>query len=138
MDVEEFGALALAWGADVSLWPADRQGPARSLIAARAAETQAVLNDASLLDRVLRASILPVPSLELRATIIAAAPKPLARFPSWRGWFGAALAASCAAGALAGLLAISLGLFPDRASMTSDPAAEAARLLPAPSDATEG
>jgi hypothetical protein len=138
MTLEDFDDLALAWGPDIARWPADRQAAARDLIVARTPEAEATLNDAGLLDRALRASTLPSPSLALRARIIAAAPRPLARFPSWRGWFGAALAASCAAGALAGLLAISLGLFPDRASMTSDPAAEAARLLPAPSDATEG
>jgi hypothetical protein len=138
MELEEFEALALAWGADVARWPADLQASARDLITARAAEAQTVLNDAGLLDLALRASTLPIPSLELRAKIIAAAPQPLGRFPSWRGWFGAALAASCAAGAVAAVLAISLGLFPDRASISADPAADAARLLPASSDATVG
>jgi len=138
MDLEEFEALALAWGADLARWPAERQAPARDLIAARAADAQALLDEASLLDLALRASDLPILSLDLRAKIISAAPRPLERFPSWRGWFGAALAASCAAGAVAALLAISLGLFPDRASITADPAADAARLLPASSDATVG
>jgi hypothetical protein len=138
MEIEEFGELALAWGADITLWPADRQASAAALRAARPAEAEAILNDTGLLDRVLRVSPLAVPPLELRARIIAAAPRPLDRFPSWRGWFGAALAASCAAGALAGLLAISLGLFPGRPTVNADPAADAARLLPAASDATEG
>jgi hypothetical protein len=138
MQLEDFDNLALTWGPDVARWPADRQAAARDLIAARAPEAEAILNDMGLLDRALRASSPLIPSLELRARIVAAAPRPRERFPSWRGWFGATLAASCAAGALAGVLAISLGLFPDRASMTSDPAADAARLLPASSDATVG
>jgi hypothetical protein len=138
MQLEDFDNLALTWGPDVARWPADRQAAARDLIAARAPEAEAILNDTGLLDRALRASSPPIPSLELRARIVAAAPRPRERFPTWRGWFGATLAASCAAGALAGVLAISLGLFPDQASMTSDPAADAARLLPASSDATVG
>jgi hypothetical protein len=138
MDIEDFETLALAWGADVALWPAARQGPARDLIGASAAEAGTALDEVGRLDRTLRAAILPHPSLDLRARIIAAAPRPLARFPSWRGWFGAALAASCAAGVLAGLLVISLGVFPSHGTLSGDPAVEAAGLLHASSDATEG
>jgi hypothetical protein len=138
MDLEEFETLALAWGADVALWPPARRAPARDLMAARPAEAKAVLQEADLLDRALDASTVPAPSLAVRARIIAAAPRPLERFPSWRGWFGAAMAASCAAGALASLLAISLGVFPSHRTLSADPAVEAASLLHASNDATEG
>jgi len=138
MDLEEFETLALAWGADVALWPPASQAPARDLMDARPAETTTVLHEADVLDRALGASALPIPSLALRAGIIAAAPRPLERFPSWRGWFGAALAASCAAGALASLLAISLGVFPSHGTLSADPAVEAASLLHASNDAMEG
>ena len=143
MDLPELETQALAWGADIERWPTARRDAALALITTRPQEARAILLGAARLDDALRMASTAAPSVSLRSRILAAAPRArsLPKILAWRGWIaagaGMALAASCAAGVLAGGIAASNGISPSGYQTASDPAADAVRLL-RPSDMAEG
>lgn len=144
MTLEELETVVLAWGADPARWPADRRDAARAVMAEHPKAAEAILALTAPLDHLLRSAPAPTASARLRAAIIAAAPTKRREFDPlpWRGWFGAAagaaLAFSCAAGAVAGVVAVSHGLTPHGYERAPDPAVEAALLLRGPADMAEG
>lgn len=110
MSVEEFGALAAAWGADVARWPAETQARARAL-AAVSPTAAALLIDAGRLDRAI-ASARPVVAAarsdalvgRIATTLAAEAAQRTAR-RRWRTWFMPATSLASAA-----VIGIGLGL----------------------------
>ncbi|WP_395942779.1 hypothetical protein [Brevundimonas sp.] len=105
MKAERLHQLADAYGADLRRWPASERAFAESLIAADPS-LRMVMDEAAALDALLGAAPAPVPSADLAARILAAAPKPKARrFHLDRlAWFlGAGWAAAACAGVVAGV-----------------------------------
>lgn len=110
MTVEEFGALAAAWGADVGRWPAETQDRARAL-AAVSPTAAALLIDAGRLDRAIasaRPVVAPARSDALvgriATTLAAEAAQRTAR-RRWRTWFMPATSLASAA-----VIGVGLGL----------------------------
>lgn len=105
MTIERLKTLAQAYGADLRRWPASERPFAESLIAADLA-ARAALDEAAALDALLAASPAPLPSAQLTARVLAAAPKPRAA-RTHRGrlaWLlGAGWTAAACAGVVAGL-----------------------------------
>ena len=107
MTEERFGALAEAYGGDVSRWPADQREAAAMMMAADPDFTRDVLTRASMLDAALDSWTREPVSSALAERILAQAPSAQPA-PRWRGWLmpaglGAGLAAAGVAGLLAGL-----------------------------------
>jgi len=104
MKIDRLEALAQAYGGDLRRWPADQRAFAESLIAADPA-ARAVLDDAAALDALLDASPAVVPTANLAARVLAAAPVRKARGHLGRlAWFlGAGWAAAACAGMVAGV-----------------------------------
>ncbi len=108
MDLNRFADLALAYGGDVSRWPATEREAATLLMAASPEATSPLLASQSDLDWALESWRTPRPREALEAAILASAPvqRP-ARL--WRGWLwrtglGAGLAAAGLAGVVAGVV----------------------------------
>jgi hypothetical protein len=104
---ERFEALALAYGGDISRWPAELRDEAALLTAAEPAFTHTVLSREDRLDEVLDKAPRTVAAGVLFDAIVASAP-PLRRRRRWRLWIapaglGAGLAAVTAAGVLLGV-----------------------------------
>ena len=74
MSVARLAAILDAYGAAPRRWPAAEREAAETLLAA-SAEARALRDEAARLDRVLTASLAPVPSPALRAAILQAAPR---------------------------------------------------------------
>lgn len=110
MTVEEFGALAATWGADVDRWPAETQDRARAL-AAVSPTAAALLIDAGQLDRAIasaRPVVAPARSDALVgrvATALAAEAAQRTARRRWRTWFMPATSLASAA-----VIGIGLGL----------------------------
>lgn len=111
IDAADFQALVEAYGADARRWPADRRAAAEAYRAAEPEAAAAILALEVDLDEALDILRPPVASADLRARILASAPKP--RAEGWRGMLGwmrpgvsAVMAASCVAGVVAGLLLV--------------------------------
>jgi len=111
INAADFQALIEAYGADARRWPADRRLAAEAYRLAEPETVAAILAMEADLDEVLDVLRPPAASAELRARILEAAPKPRAQ--GWRGLLGwmrpgvsAAMAGSCAAGVVAGLLLV--------------------------------
>jgi len=127
VNLEDFHALAEAYGGDLARWPAARRAGAEAL-AATSPAAAAALGEGRALDGLLAAAPRQVAGAALEARIARAAPA--ARRPGPGRWLGAlaagaALAAACAAGTVTGVAA---------ATREADPAADAARFLAAPAD----
>jgi hypothetical protein len=106
MDLDRFRALADAYGGDLRRWPAAERAAAAALRDADAG-ARALLDAEAGFDHLLHQAPAPVPAA-LRAAVLAGAPKPRGRRAAWRLWVsGAGLAATAAAGALAGAVWIS-------------------------------
>jgi hypothetical protein len=92
MTVEEFGALAAAWGADIARWPAERREAAEAL-AARSPAAAALLVEAGRLDRVIAAArpvVAPARAEALAGRVATAIAADGLRHPAragWRTWF---------------------------------------------------
>ncbi len=102
MTKTRFEALAQAYGGDVTRWPEAERDAALRLLAAQPDLARTVLADALRLDMALDALPAPAAGADLRARVVAAAPKVKARAP-WRRWIagagvGLTLASACAAG----------------------------------------
>ncbi len=110
MTVEEFGALAAAWGADVARWPAERRTAAAAL-AAESPAAAALLVEAGRLDRAIAAArpvVAPTRAEALAgrvATAIAAESAARSARAGWRTWFLPATSLASAA-----VIGIGLGL----------------------------
>lgn len=105
MKIERLEVLAEAYGADLRRWPAHERTFAESLIAANPA-ARAVLEDAAALDALLDASPRIVPSADLTARVLAAAPRRKASRGHLHRIFwvlGAGWAAAACAGVVAGV-----------------------------------
>ena len=132
MTPTRFQDLADAFGGDIARWPAAERPAALAL----APSADAILAEATSLDRLLAASPNPAPSLALRQAILAAAPRPRGRrWPALA--LGASLAAASVAGILAGVAAAPIAASHIRMQAV-DTASEAARWLGEPADVTEG
>ena len=107
MDLDRFRALADAYGGDLRRWPAAERAAAEGLRDADA-EARAILDREAEFDHLLHQAPAPVPAA-LRAAVLAKAPTAhTRRRAAWRLWVsGAGLAATAAAGALAGAVWIS-------------------------------
>jgi hypothetical protein len=110
MTIEEFSALAAAWGGDVSRWPAGRRAPALALVSGSPAAAD-LLADAALLDHAI-ASARPMVALARSdalvgrvATAVAAETTTTAARRRWRTWFMPATSLASAA-----LIGVGLGL----------------------------
>jgi hypothetical protein len=129
VNLEDFHALAEAYGGDLARWPAARRAGAEAL-AATSPAAAAALGEARALDGLLAAAPRQVAGAALEARIARAAPAARRPGPGPGRWLGAlaagaALAAACAAGTVTGVAA---------ATREADPAADAARFLAAPAD----
>jgi hypothetical protein len=127
VNLEEFQALAEAYGGDTGRWPAARRASARALASSLPAAA-AALDEARRLDGLMAAAPLQLAGAGLEAKIARAAPGSRSR--ARRRWLGAlaagaALAAACAIGTVTGVAA---------ATRQADPAQDAARFLAAPAD----
>jgi hypothetical protein len=136
IDASDFQSLVEAYGADARRWPADRRAGAEAFVAAEPARASAILALEAELDERLDVLRPPSASEALRERILAGAPQP--RADGWRGMFGwlrpgvgIAMAASCAAGVVAGLLLIQPA---ERGDMGGDAAMAA---LSGPGDASD-
>jgi hypothetical protein len=107
MNGDRFTGLAEAFGGDVRRWPEAVRADAEAFAVAHPESAHAALAEAETLDNLLAASAAGAASANLRARIIAAAPRQRAVGRAWRWLAGAGLglglAASCAAGVAAGL-----------------------------------
>jgi len=104
MDRARFEALAQAYGADLRRWPAAERASADDFIVADPQAARAALAGAESLDDLLYASPSPAPSPELRASVLAGAPKPRRTEPRFGFWLsGASLAAAGVAGVMVGV-----------------------------------
>jgi hypothetical protein len=111
ISASDFQRLIEAYGADPQRWPATRRADADAFLAAEPDQAAAMLAGERALDEALDVLRPPVVSPTLRDRILAAAPKPQqAGWSVFAGWLrpgvGALMAASCAAGVVAGLLLI--------------------------------
>ena len=104
MKAERLQALADAYGADLRRWPVSERAFAESLIAGDPS-LRTVLDDAAGLDVLLAAAPAVVPSADLTARILAAAPRRKARGRLGQAiWFlGAGWASAACAGVVAGV-----------------------------------
>jgi len=104
MDRARFEALAQAYGADLRRWPPAERASADDFVIADPQAARAALAAAEPLDDLLHASRNPVPSPELRASVLAGAPKPRRAAPRFGFWLsGASLAAAGVAGVMVGV-----------------------------------
>jgi hypothetical protein len=111
MELSSFRELVETFGADRRRWPVDRRAAAEALLEADPA-AQALWADEARFEETLDAWGVPEASDALREAIFNAAPRArgslIVSLP--RGWFGAGIgalmAASCAAGVMAGFLLI--------------------------------
>jgi hypothetical protein len=106
---DRFRALADAYGGDVARWPTPEREAAARLMAAQPDFVRAVLASASRLDAALDDWRPQAASAQLREAIVAAATaraRPRSRLFVWAARLatGAALAAACASGVMAGML----------------------------------
>lgn len=122
IDATAFQHLVEAYGADPRRWPEDRRAAALAFQAAEPDQAATILAFGASLDEALDELRPPAASAELRARILAAAPK--LRPDGWRGAFdwlrpgvGALLAGSCAAGVVAGMLLVAA---PERSDLGGD------------------
>lgn len=136
IDADAFQRLIEAYGADARRWPEDRREGAKAFMAAEPDRAAAILAFESDLDEVMDVLRPPSASAELAARILAGAPQ--ARADGWAGlmgWLrpsvGVAMAASCAAGVVAGLLLVAP---PERNEMGGDAVMAA---LSGPGDAAD-
>ena len=111
MNAGEFHTLIEAYGADARRWPADRREAAEAFCAADPVAAAAAMAAEADLDQALDQLRPPTASPALYDRILASAPQ--ARAEGGRGvlgWLrpsiGLAMAASCAAGAVAGMLLV--------------------------------
>ena len=110
MTVEEFGALAAAWGADIGRWPAEARERAEAL-ASVSPSAAALLVEAGRLDRAIssaRPVVAPARSDALVgrvATALAAEAAERAARRRWRTWFMPATSLASAA-----VIGVGLGL----------------------------
>jgi hypothetical protein len=110
MDKARFQALADAYGGDVTRWPEAEREAALALLADQPAMARTVLAAALSLDTVLDALPTPAVRADLRARLLAAAPKARSGPGPWRRWLagagvGLTLATACAAGVAVGVAA---------------------------------
>jgi hypothetical protein len=101
MDRERFERMIEAYGADPARWPEGER--AVGLRFAAHADMTARLAEERALDAKLDAWKADKPSLELRARLSASMPRGARPDPKRWWWRGAALAAACAAGIVAGV-----------------------------------
>ena len=107
MTEDRFRALAAAYGADPDRWPDAERSAAAAYLDARPAAAEAILVTERRLDAALAAYATVEPSHALRERIVTSAPRErragrVARWMAGAG-LGLGLAASCAAGVVAGL-----------------------------------
>lgn len=110
MNTERFETLIAAYGAEPARWPAAEREAARAFMQANRSAAERMLFEARMIDAMLDAAPRAEAGHDLRARILAAAPKErAARGFSLAGWWkaGAGLVAACAVGAVAGSFAIS-------------------------------
>ena len=117
MELDRFKALAAAYGGRPVRWPAAERAAAEALMARSPEACAAVLDEAAGLDDVLDSWHAPPPSADLRATVLAAAPKAGVRRPRlWEAWLpGAGLAAIGVAGVICGATLVSFAAADARA-----------------------
>jgi hypothetical protein len=109
MTPERLRALIDAYGADAARWPLAERDAARALLAASPERWRTDLASAAELDDLLRLDAVPGPSLALQLAIERSAPGKDARRPAPRWWWPSlGLAGVGAAGALAGVLTMSV------------------------------
>ena len=110
MTVEEFGALAAAWGADIARWPDETQDRATALVS-MSPSAAALLAEAGRLDRAIasaRPVVAPARSDALVgriATALAAEAAQRTARRRWRTWFMPATSLASAA-----VIGVGLGL----------------------------
>jgi hypothetical protein len=111
---ERFRELTEIYGAEPRRWPAAERPAALAYMRDHAADAEAALADASLLDGMLSNYTVAPPGAALREQIAASTPK--ARKSTWRPagfwWQSAGLTGLGLAGALAGALVISAFMMP--------------------------
>lgn len=109
MTPERFRELTEIYGAEPRRWPVAERHAALAYMRDHAADAEAALAGASVLDGMLSAYTVAPPGAALREQIVASAPT--ARKSTWRPaglwWQSAGLAGLGLAGALAGALVIS-------------------------------
>lgn len=81
ISLERFAAIVDAYGASPMRWPADERGAAEALLAF-SADARALLDEARMLDGVLAAAPVEVPSDALVARLMAARPRPATPVPA--------------------------------------------------------
>jgi hypothetical protein len=81
ISLERFAAIVDAYGASPMRWPADERGAAEALLAI-SADARALLDEARMLDGVLAAAPVEVPSDALVARLMAARPRPATPVPA--------------------------------------------------------
>lgn len=97
MTVERFADLAEIYGGDVARWPEAEREIARALLAAEPVRLEAVLADATRLDRLLDLAPAQSADAALLGRLIAAAPRPASTVQRWLAGAGAALGLGVAA-----------------------------------------
>ena len=142
MTPQRFADLALAYGADIARWPSAEQAPARALAAADPSAA-AALDQALILDRALDASPSMAASRDLYDSVVAEAPRLVARsrLTRWLGAIGvgAALATACASGVAVGAVFAPTAVLQLLQPSDDDPLQEASSLIePADSGSQSG
>ena len=141
MNKERFQALAAAYGAAVSRWPAAERSAARWFAFRHRRSSRDILLEARRLDWILQRSASPQLGNELRRVLIEGAHGLREPAEDGRSWFGtllgAGLAVACAAGIGAGFV-IAPMTANDTLTSPSDPAEVAASALANPTDLADG
>ncbi len=133
MDIKRFEELAEAYGGDIARWPTAEQTGGRAYLAADPDAARAALARAADLDEALDAWRVPHPSMALRDTVLAAAPRArparAAGSPMglWLWLSGAGFAAAAVAGVIVGIAASDAAFYDMRADtvLSAAPPAEA-------------
>lgn len=116
MNAERFEQLTAAYGAQPDRWPEGERAAALAFMEAEGRAAERILFEARMIDAALDASPAPAVGAELRARILASAPRPQPRAAPQprpraprRAWFGfpdwaaaAGFAAACAVGMVSG------------------------------------